>query len=647
MKNNNNTLGYSENQLSGSPLAGPEVDGEFPPLDENYTPEELHEALLKERKRVVQWRILNEATVILNSQLNSESLPLKIIKYAKKLVSADAGLLALEEIKDNGLKIIKHYTFSDETKEELIEEVVRKPKGAIEIIMQKGEVINRNSAHFNSNELYGFYNIKRNLLGIPLYANRKIIGALLMANKSREASFTQDDQELLIILGSQLGIALENSRLYEKIDKELQTKVDELEHVNEILVKQHNILEKSLEMHKQLTELVLRGKGIEAICSTLSTFIGSPVQVEDHNFNIKATKMQGSTKNKFICGSELLENDAYSSHVCELFQERKPVEIYPDFDTTQYLVPIVAGQQNLGLITTVIAGRPLKQLDKVAMEQGATIMALEMLKQKAAVEQTKRLKESFMEHVLEKNYESEEWMQHRAMQLGFNLKKTFQVIAVEVEPGREDQSRPELYQEIREFCVDSFFNGVVITKNNHILIIVSFDHKNKNNVVKPLVESLKVRLDHLLHEGTWWVALGTVCDKLAECVTSYRNAAASLNIIKTLNLKNKVVSYDNLGIFSLIEINPHHFAEFTKRTLGPLIAYDQKNKSQLVNTLNLYYRYNGNVLKASREGYLNPSTMKYRIRRIHEITGLDLKDPETSLQLQLAMRLIDCDCTGM
>ncbi len=596
---------------------------------------------MKERKRVIQWRILNEASVILNSQLHSESLPLKIIKYAKKLVAAEAGLLALEEMKENGLKIVKHYTFSDEAKEELFEEIVQKPRGAIEIIMQKGEVINRSSVQYNPADLYGFYKIKRNLLGIPLYANRKIIGALLLANKSEQASFTQDDQELLMILGSQLSIALENARLYEKIDKELQTKVDELERVNEILRKQHRILEKSMEMHNQLTGLVLSGKGIEAICETLAAFIGSPVQVEDHNFNIKATTMHNMEK-RFVCGKKLMEKEDYSGQVYELFQEKKPVEMYPDIDTTQYLVPIVAGQQIMGLITTVLTHGALKQLDKVAMELGATIIALEMLKQKAAIEQTKRLKETFLEHVLEKNYESAEWMHHRALQLGFNLKDLFQVIAVEIVPGRDDRSRPELYQDIREFCMDSFSHCVVITKNNHILITVSLNKKDQELGVKTLVKSLEEQLSHWLREGTWWGGLGTICDKLEDCVTSYHNAVTSLKIMKALNLKNKVVSYDNLGIFSLIEINPQNFAEFVKKTIGLLINYDQKHKTQLVSTLNLFYKYNSNVLKAAREGYLNPSTMKYRLRRIQEITGLDLKEPETSLQLQLAMRLTKC-----
>lgn len=602
--------------------------------------EESRRELLKERKRVIQWRILNEATAILNSQLHSESLPLKFIKCAKKLVSAGEALLALKEEKDSSLTIIKHYSTTEGLGEKLIEEKSQNPQGAIKIIMENEEVINRNSSHFPSHELYGFSAIKKNLLGIPIYASGKVIGALLMANKWEEDSFTRDDQELLLILGAQLGIALENSRLYEKTDEKLQAKVEELEQVNELLTKKHKVLAKSLEIHKQLTDLALRGEGIEAICNILASIIGAPVQVEDYAFNIKATTMEHLT-GEFLSGRKLADGCGYERHSKELFQERKAVEITLDSNTIQYMVPIIAGQQVLGIITTVYADRSLGQLDRVAMEQGATIIALEMLKEKAAMEQTRRLQEHFLEQVLERDYESEEWVHHRALQLGFNLKHACQVMTVEIEPGQKDRSRPELYQEIRELYIDSTTNVVVIIKHNRAIIMFSFDPPEEKDGVKHLAEMLKKWLERSVQDGTWWVALGTVCRRLEDCFLSYRKAVTTLDIMKALRLTQKVVSNDNLGIFSLIEINTQNFAEFTQRTLGALLDYDQKHKTQLVSTLNLYYRHNSNVLKASREGYLNPSTMKYRLRRIQEITGLDLKDADVGLQLQFALKLME------
>jgi purine catabolism regulator len=459
------------------------------------------------------------------------------------------------------------------------------------------------------------------------------------------ASFNEDDRELLIILGTQLGIALENSRLYEKIDEKLQLKVEELERLNEKLLKQQKMLEKSSEIHKKLTELVLRGRGIEAICSTLAAFIDCPVQIEDKDFNIKSTTMQNETDMKsFLCGKDLILDGSYSRQAKDLFQDRKPVEIVLRPERIQYLVPIVAGEQILGLLTAVSHQGNLRQVDRAALEQGATITALEMLKERAAVEQTKRLKENFVEHVLEGNFESDDWVQHRALQLGFDLEKCYQIIALEIEPDAKCRCKPELYQEIREFCMNSFPDVVVVTKSSYITMMFVYDPEKQPDGARPLVVLLKERLPGVVKGGNWWIALGTHCDSLEKCVLSYRNAITTLGIMKSLKLKNRVICYDNLGIFSLIEINSRCFARFIKKALGPLVEYDQKHRTQLVETLNLYYKYNGNVLMASRKGYLNPSTMKYRLRRIKEITGLDYKDADVSLQLQLAIRLLNYDC---
>ena len=55
------------------------------------------------------------------------------------------------------------------------------------------------------------------LLGIPLITKGKVIGVLEVINK-REGNFTQDDQDILLALGAQAAVAIENSRLFSQTD---------------------------------------------------------------------------------------------------------------------------------------------------------------------------------------------------------------------------------------------------------------------------------------------------------------------------------------------------------------------------------------------------------------------------------------------
>jgi signal transduction histidine kinase len=55
------------------------------------------------------------------------------------------------------------------------------------------------------------------LLGVPLIAKDKVIGALEAINKI-DGHFTQDDQEILMDLGAQAAVAIENARLFQQSD---------------------------------------------------------------------------------------------------------------------------------------------------------------------------------------------------------------------------------------------------------------------------------------------------------------------------------------------------------------------------------------------------------------------------------------------
>ncbi len=57
----------------------------------------------------------------------------------------------------------------------------------------------------------------RSLLGVPMVAKNKVIGALEAINK-KEGTFSEEDLEILGVLGAQAAVAIENSRLFQQSD---------------------------------------------------------------------------------------------------------------------------------------------------------------------------------------------------------------------------------------------------------------------------------------------------------------------------------------------------------------------------------------------------------------------------------------------
>ena len=75
-----------------------------------------------------------------------------------------------------------------------------------------------------------------------------------------------------------------------------------------------------------------------------------------------------------------------------------------------------------------------------------------------------------------------------------------------------------------------------------------------------------------------------------------------------------------------------------QKWLGPLIQYDARRGSELVETLSHYLECGGNYDATATALSMHRNTLKYRLQRIRELSRLDLADADTRFNLQLATR---------
>jgi len=75
-------------------------------------------------------------------------------------------------------------------------------------------------------DLSGF--TTHSILCVPLKAKNRLIGVLELLNKRDATDFDQEDLYIVSILANQIGIALDNARLYQKLQEKLLVTVEEL-----------------------------------------------------------------------------------------------------------------------------------------------------------------------------------------------------------------------------------------------------------------------------------------------------------------------------------------------------------------------------------------------------------------------------------
>ena len=75
--------------------------------------------------------------------------------------------------------------------------------------------------------------------------------------------------------------------------------------------------------------------------------------------------------------------------------------------------------------------------------------------------------------------------------------------------------------------------------------------------------------------------------------------------------------------------------------LGALQSYDRLSGSTLLETLRVYIACGCAQSEAAQKLFVHLNTLKYRIKRIVELTGIDFKDRDTLLYIELSFRLLD------
>lgn len=77
---------------------------------------------------------------------------------------------------------------------------------------------------------------------------------------------------------------------------------------------------------------------------------------------------------------------------------------------------------------------------------------------------------------------------------------------------------------------------------------------------------------------------------------------------------------------------------FRDRLLGPLEEYDTDRRADLVHTLEMFLACSGSWSRTATRLHVHVNTLRYRIRRIEELTGRDLGTLEDRVDFFLALR---------
>ncbi|GAA0320605.1 PucR family transcriptional regulator [Oceanobacillus oncorhynchi subsp. oncorhynchi] len=97
--------------------------------------------------------------------------------------------------------------------------------------------------------------------------------------------------------------------------------------------------------------------------------------------------------------------------------------------------------------------------------------------------------------------------------------------------------------------------------------------------------------------------------------------------------------YEDLGVFQWVDVlkEHRHKRRHSNKYIQRLQQYDQRQQSNLLYTLEKFLEHDSNVHRTAKALFIHPNTMNYRLKRIHEISNLDLKNPHQKVAVYLEL----------
>jgi sugar diacid utilization regulator len=411
---------------------------------------------------------------------------------------------------------------------------------------------------------------------------------------------------LLQVLAQQAGVALANARLH----------LQQREQAEELRVA-NLALQRSMEIHDRLTKVALGGEGQQGIARAVYELTDRPAAIEDQFGNVQA--WAGPERPDPYPKDDPPQRDRLLA--------RAMAAASPVRDGEHLVSVALLGGIPVAMIVLDDPDGTAGDTERMAIEHATTVLAMEVARLQNLAQADTRLQTNFVLDLV--GGADAGLLLNHAQALGYDLGRPHRVLVVEAYNGDDE--------------IDTFFHAV--SRAAKAVRIGSLLAPRLHDVValadtEAPWDRFYARIVAELNGGRCRIGVGGSCRELDEFPHSYREAELALRIQRAARGPEQVTLFDDLGVYKVLATanDTSAMERFVTEWLGGLIDYDSVHGTQLVLTLSEYLDRGGNYDASAQALLVHRSTLKYRLRRIRQVSGHDIGLPDVQFNLQVATR---------
>ncbi|CAN5687872.1 hypothetical protein BH24ACT21_BH24ACT21_18960 [soil metagenome] len=432
---------------------------------------------------------------------------------------------------------------------------------------------------------------------------------------------------------------------------------------NELLIRSHSV-------SKALLETAVSEATIQSLAQKVSDLLGRSVAVEDPVGRLLASAGESSVMQELLEETELRAST--NSGIDETRRERRdryarlpdgflsvPIERWRVENNELFWMPIGSGTP-VGYLWMDLEGHSLTPEDVVLLYWARRILETELGKERVRLETELGARGDFVDDLVNGHYGSVDLLLQRARYLGADLSSGALVLVVDIDDFANYLERRKLkesaIQELKKRLADAvrlqarqlFDNFLLGPRSDNVILFIGTSNEVSSAEIpdktRRLANQIQRYVKGLLPDLTISIGIGRYIEDPSEIPNAYSEAEVALEIGHRIHGPSSISTFEAAGtyklLFRVLQEDPEELESFYNETLARVVAYDSRYGTELVNTLTTYLRNDASTVKTATELFAHRHTIRYRLDRVNELSGLDVDKSEDRESLTLGIKVM-------
>ncbi|MER2192660.1 MAG: PucR family transcriptional regulator ligand-binding domain-containing protein [Solibacillus sp.] len=453
------------------------------------------------------------------------------------------------------------------------------------------------------------------------------------------------------------GIGIKKNRFLYEVPSEILQLADELnvsfielpEHLSlgqinliiteMILHSEASVLNYAMDIHRQFTDIIFKGQGVARLVKYLASIIERDVQLISQflrpihlsqQYIHAIAVIQQSMKHGFIY--PISTNTAW---YFSILSDKSSYSLYPiDINSEKHFLLMVKG---------FVDEKDTKL--RLTIEQAINVLSFAILQEKALQQQKRNIRNQQFFDLLENTHPTSALIKNKAEELGIPFQQSYISIV-----GRLRQTAnlhpyqlQILLDQIHKFCEEALQAShipiyIFMVKNELIFVLELQDAKADFKLF--ITELFKELYDSIVQYFDKQISFG-VSNTTLNFSDIQRSVKEAQSAVLVIGARVELISfYKRKEINELLQMIPENdLMNYQQMMFKEFATLPLDEQMMLLETLYEYLEHHCQISETAKRLFVHRNTVIYRLEKCSALLKKDLKDPEVTIQLRLALRI--------